>query len=257
MVLRQLVRFSRQQIRGQRKRAALVCSLPVAAEMFFRVTEAAFCGLLLWFSSTSPVMLFTGRYLPGAAVSVVCMIMRLVCVSPLDCAGAEWINGLCQGRRLSFQDMLLRKGFVWRSIALKLLGTLAAAVPAGSAAAGLWYGASLIRSGADSRQLFIALNVAVFCALCLYFWLAVRISLAAAPFIMAQIPGISPFAAVRRSISLMSGRKRVFAGLFALYLAPSLTVVGIPIVFPELRAALAVSTGIFLKEDLLRGKSYG
>ena len=257
MELRKLVRFSRQQLRGQRKRAALVCSIPVAAELFFRMTEAAFCGLLLWFGSTSPVMLFTGRYLPGVVVSGLCMVMRIVFVSPLDCAGAEWINGLCQGRRLSFQDMLLRKGFIWRSIALKLLCIIAAAVPAAGAGGSLWYGAVLIRSGADSRELFIAGNMAALCALCLYFWAAVRVSLAASPFLMAQMPGISPFGAVWRSLSIMRGRKRVFAGLFAMYLAPSMTVVGIPIVFPELRAAMAVSTGIFLKEDVLRGKSYG
>ncbi|MBQ9898615.1 MAG: hypothetical protein IJM44_04065 [Ruminococcus sp.] len=253
MRIRELTGYTRTLLRGRRARTMMICTLPLGAELLFRSAEAAVYSLLLYFGEMPPIALFSGRSAVQMSVAAVCALLRLLTVSPLLCAAADRLCGLCSGHRtVPVSRLLLDRRFFRRSIAAALWTraiSLAALVPAVFFGISAW---SLMSSGAGPAGSLVAVHSAVLTAVSLLAWISVRISLAAVPFVMAIYPKKSVFYAVRRSFRLMSGRKRVVLRLCGRYVPLMAAIVTIPALLTSLMTAFALSVEIFVMEDEYR-----
>ncbi len=247
----ELISYSRGNISGKRSRLLLVCLLPVGAELLFRLAEAAFYSLLLYFGAMQPNELFTGENAEQLVLAAVFTAARWVVTAPLICASAvkvmDTVKGQESGEHIS--EMLLDTGFIRRSIAASLAGKficLAAIVP--SAAAAL-YSAVLLSGGGGSRELFGAVNMAVVSVMLLGVWAAARITTAAVPFLLAEYPEKGGISLAVAAFRFMRGRRTLLLKLCVVYLPLMATLLGIPFFLPEFASAFATGISIYIKED--------
>lgn len=259
MKTRELIGYARKRVRGRRRELLLVCMIPIGADLFFRLAEAALYSLLLYFGAMRPAALFTGENTEQLVIAAVFTLLRWLVTAPLFCAAAVRLKEFTDEKPLftSFSDMLLSGRFIRRSISAFFMGRLvgaAALVPAAAAGA---YAFSLISGGGGSRELFAASNAAALAIAGIALWISVRLSLTAVPFILAACPEKSAAGAVFMSFRFMRGRRGMPLKLAAAYLLPMLTIAAIPFLIPELAAALSIGMSIFMKEDEYILQEYG
>lgn len=251
MSIWELIGYTRRRIKGKRAEILLVCLPPLASELLFRLGEAAFYSLLLYFGEISPAALFTGGNIGLAAAACAFTALRWSVTAPLICAAAVRLRDITGGSVCggNASELLLRGSFVRRSIAAyagaRLL-SFAALIPAALLGA---YAYTLVYDGGGSDELFAASNAAALAAVSGAVWVAVRLSVTAVPFLLAEYPDRSALGCVFMSLRFMRGRKRLPLMLGAIYALPLASVVGIPLFLPELAAAFATGVSIFFKED--------
>ncbi len=253
MKVRELIRYSRGLLEGRRARTMMICSLPLGAEMFFRFAEAAAYCLLLYFAGIEPIGLFGGRSCVQLSITVVCSLMRWVTAAPLMYCTAYRLYGMTsdvpQKRHEPFSRVLFRKCTFKRSISAalwtKVIGllALAPAVFCGMTAFTLMHGQL------DAKETFVALNAVFLGIVSIIFWLSLKLTFTAVPFLLVRFPKMTAFRAVLYSIRFMSGRKSVLMRLIIIYLPQLLTIVGIPLALTKLLTAYSLSIDIFIKED--------
>lgn len=251
MSIWELIGYTRRRIRGRRAEILLACLPPIAAGLLFRLGEAAFYSMLLYFGAMRPAELFTGGYAGQLILAVLLTLLRWGVTAPLICASAEKLRAIVTdgAEDVSASELLLHGSFLRRSITAYAAGRLicfAALVPAALLGA---YAYTLLADGGGSGELFAASNVAALAAVSALLWLAARLSITAVPFLLAEFPERSALACAAMSLSFMRGRKRLPLALAAVYALPILSVVGLPIFLPELAAAFATGISIFTKED--------
>lgn len=251
MKIFELIAYSRGNIRGKRRSLLLACLLPFGAELLFRLAEAAFYSLLLYFGAMQPAELFTGKNAEQLVLAVIFTIARWLVTAPLTCAAAVKAMEAAAEKspRVHVSELLLDGRFLRRSIAASLtmkLICLAALIPAAGAAI---YAADTVSRGGGSRELFGAVNMAVLAVLLMGVWLAARLTAAAVPFLLAAYPEKGGIAAAFGAFRFMRGRRALLLKLFAVYLPLMTTIAGIPFFLPELAAALATGISIYIKED--------
>lgn len=247
----ELISYSRRRIKGNRRRILLICLLPLGAELFFRTAETALYSILLYFGEMPPTALFTGENSEHLAIAAIFAALRLFICPPLWCAAAVRMKEFTdeKGKKTSFSDMLLNGRFIRRSISAAFwtkMVSAAASIPSILLAG---FAVQLVSKGADSRGLIIASNAAALSAAFAFFWLTVRASLTAVPFLLAEFPKKGGFSAVMSSLKFMRGRRKMPLLLAAAYILPMLTIVAIPFLIPELAAAFSIGISIYLKED--------
>lgn len=243
MKIWELIGYTRRKIKGRRAELLLICLPPAAAELFFRLAEAAFYSLLLYFGAMSPAGLFTGELAGQLVIAAVMTLLRWTASAPLRCAAAVKLRELTgEGRvRSSASELMLNGRFLRRSISAHIAGRLLSFAAIAPAAALGAYAYTLVSDGGGSGELFAASNAAVLAAVFAALWLSVRLSLTAVPFLLAEFPDKSALSCVFMSLGFMRGRKRI---------PLALTVISfIPVFLPGAAAAFATGTAIFIKED--------
>ena len=253
MKIRELIRYSGRLLEGRRARTMMICLLPAAAELFFRFAEAAVFSLLLYFGGSMPIELFSGSSAVQLSVTGVCTLLRWLTAAPLMYGAAQRLYlitaELPHKRNLPFSRIVLNKRTLRRSVSAALwtrvIGLLGL-VPV------VFFGAwayELLRGRLRGTEMFLAANALFFAALSAVMWLSVKLSFAAVPFLLVRYPQQTAFRIVLRSIGFMRGRKRVLAGLIAVYLPQMLTIVGLPYALMRLMTAFSLSIDIFIRED--------
>ena len=240
MKIRELIRYSGRLLEGRRARTMMICLLPAAAELFFRFAEAAVFSLLLYFGGSMPIELFSGSSAVQLSVTGVCTLLRWLTAAPLMYGAAQRLYlitaELPHKRNLPFSRIVLNKRTLRRSVSAALW----------TRAIGLL---ELLRGRLRGTEMFLAANALFFAALSAVMWLSVKLSFAAVPFLLVRYPQQTAFRIVLRSIGFMRGRKRVLAGLIAVYLPQMLTIVGLPYALMRLMTAFSLSIDIFIRED--------
>ena len=247
MSVRELIRYSNRLLRGRRAVTALICFMPVAAELFFRAVEACFYSILLYFGNIRPLGLFTGTEPLQTTITAGFTLLRWTVVAPLTYAAEK------SPLLTPLTDVLTGRSCVRRSLAALLwtkLISLAALVPAaffGAAA----YRLFTERSGTASG-LFITLHAVTLTVISVFMWLSLRISLTAVPYLLVRCPEKNTLRATFSALRLMRGRKMVAVKLFLAYIPAMLGVVTVPYAIAGLRTAFALSIDIFIKEEEYR-----
>lgn len=251
----ELIGYSRRCLKGKRREIFLVCSLPLGAELLFRALESAIYSLLLYFGTFKPISLFTGESLRQLVIAAFFAVLRLVTCPPLWCAAAVRLREFTDEspRRTSFQEMLLNGRFIRRSISASFAGKLLSAAVLAPGLGAAYLALRILSYGADSTELFIAVNGIVLTAVSLIMWISLKLSLTAVPWILAAYPGKDGFSAVFGAIRFMRGRRSLPVKLMIAYLIPAVTVIGLPFVIPEAAAAFSQAVSIFMKEDEYTG----
>ena len=251
MSIWELIGYTRRRIRGRRVELLLVCLPPVAAGLLFRLGEAAFYSLLLYFGAMRPAELFSGGFAGQLVLAGLLTLLRWGVTAPLMCAAAARLRSIVNdgAEDVHAAELLLHGSFIRRSITAFVAGRLicfAALVPAALLGA---YAYTLIADGGRSSELFAASNAAALAVLSAVLWLGARLSVTAVPFLLAEHPERGGLSCAAMSLGFMRGRKRLPLGLAAVYVLPLATVIGIPIFLPELAAAFTTGISIFIKED--------
>lgn len=247
----ELISYTRQRIRGKRAELLFVCMPPIAAVLLFRLAEAAFYSILLYFGALSPAELFTAGHFGQFIIAALMTLLRWGIAAPLICAAAVKLRSIVGERAESINtsDFLLSGAFVGRSISaylsVKIL-CFAAFLPS---ALLIMYSYTLLTNGGDSEELFAAWNAAALAFVFAALWLYVRISMTVVPFLLAEYPERKAMACVMMALGFMRGRKRLPVKLALTYILPIATVVGIPVFLPEFAAAFATGISIYIKED--------
>ena len=256
MSVRELIRYSNRLLRGRRAVTALICFMPVAAELFFRAVEACFYSILLYFGNIRPLGLFTGTEPLQTAITAGFTLLRWTVVAPLTYVSAHRLCEIAAEKSpllTPLTDVLTGRSCVRRSLAAFLwtkLISLAALVPAaffGAAA----YRLFTERSGTASG-LFITLHAVTLTVISVFMWLSLRISLTAVPYLLVRCPEKNTLRATFSALRLMRGRKMVAVRLFLAYIPAMLGVVTVPYAIAGLRTAFALSIDIFIKEEEYR-----
>ena len=252
MSIRELVRFSRKLLKGRRTVTALVCILPLAAEVSFRLAEACFYSLMLYFGGAPPMELFTSTDPLQLSVTAGAAAARWLAAAPLTYMAAQRLCELCDESRSRFTpltDILVSRRCVRRSLAA-LLWTKCAEVLLLAPAAFFGITAySLFISSRDAGGMFMTVHAMSLTAVSLGVWLSAKLTFAAVPYLLAEFPDMSAFRAVLFSVKFMRGRKNILLRLIVLYLPAMLPVVTIPFVLPELKTAFALTIHIGVKEE--------
>lgn len=253
MKTRELIAYSHKLLKGRRGCTMMVCVLPVAAELFFRFAEAAVYSLLLYFGGFKPVALFSGESIVQLSVALACSALRLVTAAPLECAAALRLCEICaDDRRKRFTpltEVLLSGRHFIRSISAALLVkliSLAALVPAAFFGAAAY---ELINRAKTAGGVFMAVHACVLTLVSVGGWISLKISLLAVPYLLMKYPEQGIFRTVLRSVRFMRGRKSPAVKLFAVYLLPTLTVIGLPLAVTGAATAFALCIDIYTKED--------
>ena len=100
--------------------------------------------------------------------------------------------------------------------------------------------------------MFMAVNAVVLTAVSLIFWISLKLSFSAVPFLLVRYPEKSALRNVLYSIKFMSGRKNVLLRLAMAYLLPAATVIGLPFAVTGIMTAFSLSIDIFTREDEYR-----
>lgn len=251
MKTRELISYSRKKIKGRRREVFLICTPPLFAEIFFRLAEISVYSILLYYGAFTPSGLFTGESTEQLIITLVFTLVRWFVCAPLYCASAVRLMEFTEERekRTLFTDMLLDWRFIRRSMSsfiMKKLISAAMLVPA--VISGL-YTVRLLSSDAGNTELFIAANVCVLCIVSVIAWIAAKVSMMSVPFLLAEFPEKSGAGVVFMSFRFMSGRKKMFVGIGAVFFIPVLTVIAVPFVIPEIISAYTAGISIFFKED--------
>ena len=86
MKTHQLIRYSRQKIAGRRGEILLICLVPLSAEIFLLLGEAAVYCIMLYFGDLNPAELFTAGNIEQTIMAVLFVITRIIVMPPLWCA---------------------------------------------------------------------------------------------------------------------------------------------------------------------------
>ena len=255
MSVRELIHYSRKLLRGRRAVTTLICLMPLAAEVFFRLAEAFFYSMLLYLGGALPMELFNSTDPLKAAVTGGFTLARWIAAAPLTYISAYRLCELCaeSGKPLTpLTDVLTSRRCIRRSLAA-LLWTKAAALLALAPAAFFGITAWSLFITADSTAgMFMTVHAFALTLVSLGMWVSLRLSLAAAPYIMAEFPEMSAFRAVRTSFRVMRGRKSILLRLILMYLPAMATIAAIPAVLPVIRTSFALCIHIGIKEEEYR-----
>ena len=256
MKVSELISFSRRLIKGSRKKILVICMLPLSAELFFRLAEAAMYSMLLYFSGSGAYTLFISMQPEKIVLSWIFAVLRWIFFAPLCCCAAVQLSGHCCCKALPpIWELILSRKFVLRSIGLILISKIMGLLLLSPALLAFGYVYHLLKTGADTSGVFVsAICIAVgVCSLCL--WFSSRLGLAAAPFLMYYKKDKGCFSLAASSLKLMKGRRLLLLKLMLIYAAPAATIVGLPFVLPEISSAFAMGVSIFLQEDELSAVS--
>lgn len=251
MNIRDLISFSGKILKGRRAVTMTVCLMPLAAELFFRFAEAAVYSLLLYFGQMQPAALFSGESRIQLAVTLIVTIMRITVTAPLTLLAAYRLIELCSGKKhmTPVSRILMSRKYFRKSLGLAILSKAAALI---ALAPAVFFGitaCSLFSTAQNARELFLTCHAFMLTAVSVLLWLSLKLSLAAAPFLMAYFPEYGPFRIILLSVKFMRGRKTSFAGLAAIYLLPMITIIGLPFAYTRLMTAGALCISIYIKED--------
>lgn len=255
MKIRELISFSGKLLKGRRAVTMTICLLPLAAELFFRFAEAAIYSLLLYFGQMQPAALFSGGSRIQLAVALITAILRITVTAPLTFAMAYRLMELCGSRKpmTPLSRILMSRKYFRKSLGLSILSKSAALIALAPAAFFGITACSMFSTARTARELFLTCHAFMLTAVSVLLWISLKISLAAAPFLMVHFPGYSPFRIILLSIKFMRGRKSVLVGLAAVYLLPMVSVIGLPFACTQLTTAAALCISIYIKEDEYEG----
>lgn len=250
MKLRELVRYSKALLKNNRIITMMICLLPILPEIFFRFTEATVYSLLLYLGDINPISLFSGENVLQVVTVVFSSVLRWLTVSPLIYVSAFRLCEICyDSRRKNFtpvSEILINGRNFRRSLVLslwtKFIGLLAL-IPAGIAGTAAYYFIT------NTDNLFIVVQTIVLTIVSLFFWLNVRLTLLAVPFLMAHFPQKSVFRLVWYSFRFMKGRRNDILKLFMAYAFPAVTLITLPYFLPEMMTAFSLSISIYVRED--------
>ncbi|MDE5558980.1 MAG: hypothetical protein K2J32_15045 [Ruminococcus sp.] len=250
MKLRELIKYSKTLLKHNRISTIIVCLLPFLPEIFFRSVEATVYSLLLYIGEMNPLSLFSGENPLQVTIAVFIMILRWLTTAPLIYVSAFRLCEICyNNNRHNFtplSEILINGRNFRRSLAVslwtKFVGILAL-IPAGISAVTAYYFIM------NTDDLFMVVQAVVLTIVSLYFWLNVRLTLLAVPFLMAHFPQKSVFKLVWYSFRFMRGRRTGMLKLFMTYAFPVITLVTAPYFLPELMTAFSLSISIYVRED--------
>lgn len=253
MKLREVTRYSKDLLKKHRISTMIICLLPLSSELFFRFAEATVYSLVLYFGDINPLSLFSGENPLQVLTAVLSSLMRWLVGSPLIYAVSFRLCEVCyENRQRPFtplSEILLNGRNFRRSLAVslwtKIIG-LVSLVPVGICGMTAYY---FIVNGKDTNDLFITIHAIVFTVVSLFFWLNVRITMLAVPFLMAHFPQKSVFRLVFGSFRFMKGRHADIMKLFSSYILKMLPVVSVPYLIPEVMTAFSLSISIYIRED--------
>lgn len=251
----ELIGYSRRKIKGRRREAFFICMMPLGAELFFRLAEAALYSIMLYMGVLNPAGLFTGESIEQLVIAFVFTVSRWIISAPLYCAAAVRLREFISesGNKTYVSDMLLSWRFIRRSISSFLFSRFISALSLIPAVISGYYLIDMLSSGADSREIIIASNAAAVFIISLVLWTAVQLNLMAVPFLLAEFPEKSGAGAVFLSFRFMHGRRKTVLNLLLIFLLPMLFIVTIPFLIPEILTAYTFGISIFLKEDEYSG----
>lgn len=251
MKTHQLIRYSRQKIKGRRGEILLICLIPLGGEIFLLLGEAAIYCIMLYFGGLKPAELFTAGNIEQTVIAVLFGAVRLAVMPPMWCAAAVRILEIVENRekKSAVADMLINWKFLRKSTAVFLAGRLVSALVLCFPL--IFFAASFIMlsDGGDWLELFLAANTAVLGLISAAVWAGTKISLMSAPFLMAAFPEKGVWRTVFMSLRFMRGRRKMPVCLALFYFLPVLAVIPIPYLIPEIAAAYATGISIFMKED--------
>lgn len=255
MKIRELISFSGKLLKGRRAVTMTVCLLPLAAELFFRFAEAAIYSLLLYFGQMQPAALFSGGSRIQLAVALITAVLRITFTAPLTFAMAFRLMELCGSHKplTPLSRILMSRKYFRKSLGLSILSKSAALIALAPAAFFGITACSMFSTARTARELFLTCHAFMLTAVSILIWLSLKISLAAAPFLMVHFPEYSPFRIILLSIKFMRGRKSAFVGLAAAYLLPMASIIGLPFACTRLSSAAALCISIYIKEDEYEG----
>lgn len=250
MKLRELIKYSKTLLKHNRISTIIVCLLPFLPEILFRSVETTVYSLLLYIGEMNPLSLFSGENPLQVTIAVFIMILRWLTTAPLAYVSAYRLCEICyDNNRHNFTPLsviLINGRNFRRSLAVslwtKFIGILAL-IPAGICALTAYYFIM------NTDDLFMVVQAVVLTIVSLYFWLNVRLTLLAVPFLMAHFPQKSVFKLVWYSFRFMHGRHTSMLKLFMAYAFPVMTIVTAPYFLPELMTAFSLSISIYVRED--------
>lgn len=255
MKIRELISFSGKLLKGKKTVTMTVCLLPIAAELFFRFAEAAIYVLLLYFGQMQPAALFSGGSRIQLAVAVTITILRIIVTAPLTFAASYRLMELCGSRKSStpLSRILMSRKYFRKSLGLSIMSKAISLIALAPAAFFGITACTLFTTAHTARELFLTCHAFMLTAVSVVMWLSLKLSLCAAPFLMAYFPQKSPFRIIFMTIRFMRDRKKALAGLAVAYLLPAATVIGLPFACTRLMTATALCISIYIKEDEYEG----
>ena len=255
MKISELISFSGRLLKGRKAVTMTICLLPIAAELFFRCAEAAIYSLLLYFGQMQPAALFSGGSRIQLAVAVIITILRVTVSAPLTFAAAYRLTELCSSRKslTPLSRILMSRKYFRKSLGLSIMSKAVSLIALAPAAFFGITACTLFSTAYNARELFLTCHAFMLTAVSLLMWISLKLSLAAAPFLMAHFPEKSPFRIIFMTIKFMSGRKKALAGLAAVYFLPIVSVIGLPVACTRLMTAAALCISIYIKEDEYEG----
>lgn len=254
MKIRLLIPYTKKLLKGRNMQTGLICVLPVCSEIFFRAAETTIYSLLLYLGEMPPMSLFSGNNPVQLAVTLILTLMRWVISAPLCYAAAFRLSEICSEKRryTPFSRVLLNRTFFRISLGAlmwtKLIGLIALAPAA-------FFGVtaySMLHGTLAADEMFMAVNAIVLTAVSLLFWVSLKLSFSAVPFLLIRYPQKSVFRNVLCSIKFMSGRKNILLRLAAAYILPAVSIVGLPFALTRVMTAFSLSIDIFTREDEYR-----
>lgn len=250
MRFRELFRFSRRLLKGRRTGTAVICMLPMIAELFFRFAEAAIYAMLLYFSGMKPIELFGGRNMIQLVTLLSCTIMRWTATAPFTLAAAYRLTELINGSEPTpLAALISDRAFFFRSLRItlqnKLIGALAITPAFFFGAAGL----SLLHSADSAGEVFLTVHAFTLTAVSVMIWISAKLTLAAVPFVIADKRDMGIWRAAFTAARILRGRRGVIAAAALFYLPPMLTVIAFPAALTALMTAFALCVSIGIKED--------
>ena len=253
MSSKEVIRYSKNLLKGKRFGTMLICLLPLSAELFFRFAEATIYSMVLYLGEINPLALFSGEN-PVQVITAVCGgVMRWLVVSPLVYVRDYRLCEVCcenrKYRLTPLSDIILNKKNFRRSLVVSLFTKIIGIVALVPTAFFGVYAYILINNGNSTDDLFMAVNAVVLAVMSFFMWINVRITMLAVPFLMAHYPYKSVIKLVFRSFRFMKGRRSNIVKIFARYILPLITLVPVPYLLPEIMTAYALSISIFVRED--------
>ena len=254
MKIRLLIPYTRKLLKGKYISTALICIFPLCSELFFRAAETTVYSLLLYFGEMPPMSLFSGSSPVQLAFTLVLTLLRWVVTAPVCTAAAFRLGEICAERPqfTPLSKVLLGRTFFRRSLGAliwtKLIGLIALA-PA------VFFGISaysMLHGTLAADDMFMAVNAVVLTAVSLIFWISLKLSFSAVPFLLVRYPEKRALRNVLYSIKFMRGRKNVLLRLAMAYLLPAATVIGLPFAVTGIMTAFSLSIDIFTREDEYR-----
>ncbi|MDE6784397.1 MAG: hypothetical protein K2J26_03375, partial [Ruminococcus sp.] len=251
MKTRQLIRYSRQKIAGRRGEILLICLVPLGAEIFLLLGEAAVYCIMLYFGSLKPAELFTAGNIEQTIIAVLFGFARIIVMPPLWCAAAMRILEIVENRsdESAMTHMLVSWRFIGKSTAVFLVGRIISALALCFPL--IFFAAAFIMlsDGGDWIELILAANTIVLGLISAAIWAGIKISLMSAPFLMAAFPEKGAWRTVFMSFRFMRGRRKMPVYIALFYFLPVITIIPVFYFIPEIAAAYATGISIFMKED--------